>query len=119
MDANIELLQCYKRLLTASQQMLKLAHEGLWEDLIEREVEYVGTVEKIASFQDACNQIPIIQAQISPLLKQILANEVELKMILQLRMEELRTLVGQTSRQQNLNTTYGRLAGNILYPNEI
>ncbi|MGB7803084.1 flagella biosynthesis regulatory protein FliT [Buttiauxella sp.] len=118
MDANIELLRCYQRLLSASQDMLKLAHEGLWEELIEREVEYVGTVEKIAVFQDASMQSQAMQAQILPLIKEILDNEVELKMLLQQRMSELQALVVQTSRQQNLNTTYGSLAGNILYPNE-
>ena len=119
MDANIELLRCYQQLLSASQHMLKIGREGLWEELIEQEVEYVSAVEKIAGFQDASAQAPVTQAQIRPLLKQILDNEMELKMLLQQRMSELRTLVGQTSRQQNINTTYGRLAGNILYPNEL
>lgn len=119
MEANIELLRCYQQLLTASEHMLKLAREGQWESLIEREMEYVNTVEKISGYQDANTQPPLIQSQIRPLLKQTIANEVELKLLLQKRMDELRTLVGQTSRQQNINTTYGRLSGNILYPSEL
>ncbi|WP_311775534.1 flagellar protein FliT [Enterobacter sp. RIT637] len=49
----------------------------------------------------------------------MLSNEVELKALLHQRMEELKALVGQTSRQHNLNATYGRLSGNILLPNDL
>ncbi|MGK5203619.1 hypothetical protein NDX98_13720 [Enterobacter roggenkampii] len=34
-------------------------------------------------------------------------------------MEELKALVGQTSRQHNLNSTYGRLSGNVLFPSDL
>jgi len=119
MEANLGLLQHYQQLLKTSNTMLALTRAGRWDELISYEVEYLTAVEKLTLFQDASEIAPSVQAQIRPVLKQILDNEVELKTLLQQRMEELRSLVGQTSRQQNLNVTYGRLSGNVLFPTDL
>nr|WP_318381223.1 flagella biosynthesis regulatory protein FliT [uncultured Enterobacter sp.] len=119
MEANIGLLHHYQQLLITSCTMLNLAKDGRWDDLIQHELGYITAVEKLTQFQDSSDIAPAVQAQVRPLLKQILDNELELKTLLHQRMEELRTLVGQTSRQHNLNSTYGRLSGNILYPSEL
>ena len=111
MEANLGLLQHYQQLLTTSASML--------DELITFEVKYLTAVEKLTQFQDANEIAPYIQAQIRPMLRQILDNEIELKALLQQRMDELKTLVGHTSRQHNLNATYGRLSGNILFPADI
>ncbi|MGK9174097.1 flagella biosynthesis regulatory protein FliT [Yokenella regensburgei] len=119
MEANFGLLHHYQQLLMTSCSMLNLAREARWDDLIQHELAYVTAVEKLTQFQGASDVAPHVQAQIRPLLKQILENEVELKTLLHQRMEELRNLVGQTSRQHNLNSAYGRLSGNILFPSEL
>ncbi|WP_200550596.1 flagella biosynthesis regulatory protein FliT [Kosakonia sp. LAM2021] len=119
MEANFGLLHHYQQLLVTSRTMLNLAKEGRWDELIEHELKYITAVEKLTQFQDISEVAPEMQAQIRPLLQQILENEVSLKELLSQRMDELRTLVGQTSRQHNLHSTYGRLSGNILFPNEI
>jgi flagellar protein FliT len=46
----------------------------------------------------------------------VLKNESELKELLAMRMEELRILIDQTGKQQSITSTYGKLSGNILYP---
>ncbi|HDS6850311.1 flagella biosynthesis regulatory protein FliT [Enterobacter cancerogenus] len=119
MDVNLGLLQHYQQLLKTSTTMLALTKAGRWDDLIAYEVDYLTAVEKLTLFQDASDIPAAMQAQIRPILRQILDNEVELKTLLQQRMEELRALVGQTSRQHNLNATYGRLSGNVLYPTDL
>ncbi|WP_238085067.1 MULTISPECIES: flagella biosynthesis regulatory protein FliT [Pseudescherichia] len=119
MDADFGLLQHYQQLLLTSNMMLNLAKEGRWDELIQHELSYITAVEKLTQLQDTADTAPAIQGRLRPLLKQILDNEVELKTLLHQRMDELRTLVGQTSRQQNLNSTYGRLSGNILFPSEL
>ncbi|MEZ1646659.1 flagellar biosynthesis protein FliT, partial [Enterobacter hormaechei] len=50
------------------------------------------------------------------LLENVLKNESELKELLAMRMEELRILIDQTGKQQSITSTYGKLSGNILYP---
>lgn len=119
MEANLGLVHHYQQLLATSRTMLNLAKKGHWDELISYELGYVTSVEKLTQFQDSSEAAPHVQAQIRPMLKQILDNEVLLKTLLNQRMDELRTLVGQTSRQHNLNSTYGRLSGNILFPNEM
>lgn len=119
MDADFGLLHHYQQLLLTSNMMLNLAKEGRWDELIQHELSYISAVEKLTQLQDTADTATTIQGLLRPLLKQILDNEVELKTLLHMRMEELRTLVGQTSRQHNLNSTYGRLSGNILFPSEL
>ncbi|MNO09634.1 Flagellar protein FliT [compost metagenome] len=53
------------------------------------------------------------------ILKNVLQNEVTLKVLLQERMEELSGLLAQTGKQKNVNITYGKLSGNVLFPGEI
>jgi len=119
MEADFGLLHHYQQLLLTSNMMLSLAKEGRWDELIQHELSYISAVEKLTQLQNMADAAPTIQGLLRPLLKQILDNEVELKTLLHQRMEELRTLVGQTSRQHNLNSTYGRLSGNILFPSEL
>jgi flagellar protein FliT len=119
MEVNLGLLQHYQQLLKTSTTMLALTRAGRWDELIAYEVDYLTAVEKLTQFQDASEIPSHVQAQVRPILKQILDNEVELKTLLQQRMEELKALVGQTSRQHNLNATYGRLSGNVLFPTDL
>lgn len=119
MEADFGLLHHYQQLLLTSNMMLSLAKEGRWDELIQHELSYISAVEKLTQLQNTADTAPTIQGLLRPLLKQILDNEVELKTLLHQRMEELRTLVGQSSRQHNLNSTYGRLSGNILFPSEL
>lgn len=119
MEAHLDLLQEYMQLLATSREMLMLAEKGEWEELIRYETRYLLAVEVLTGGQNTRHIPAALQHQIRPILKQILDNEVLIKNYLKLRMEELKALVGQTSVQQNLNTTYGQLAGNILYPREL
>ncbi|WP_371287266.1 hypothetical protein [Enterobacter asburiae] len=53
------------------------------------------------------------------MLENVLKNESELKELLAMRMEELRILIDQTGKQQSITSTYGKLSGNILYPESL
>ncbi|QKJ87559.1 flagellar protein FliT [Paramixta manurensis] len=113
------LLATYQQLLELSQGMLRMAVAGQWDALIEIEMDYVKTVETLAL---STRDTPIslhTQELLRPVLRHIIDNEKEVKQLLQQRMNELTTLIGQTSRQKNINTAYGRLAGNILFPGEV
>jgi len=118
MEATLTLLQGYQRLLALSNVMLKLAQQGQWDELIGHEMNYVCMVESVARDQDGSALPSLLQAQIRPLLKQVIDNETLLKNMLAVRMNELRTLVGQTTKQQNLTTAYGSFSGNVLFPSD-
>ncbi|MCP1440625.1 flagellar protein FliT [Erwinia persicina] len=110
------LLSIYQQLLVLSQSMLRLATEGEWDKLIEMEVDYVSAVGKLA---ECTQQTPVsaqTQDQLRPVLRHILANEAEVKNLLQARKAELAQLISQTSRQKTVNKAYGGMAGVILFP---
>lgn len=98
--------------------MLNLAHSNQWDELIEQEMRYVQLVESIS--RDPITSYPPAQVeQARFLLAKVLENENELKTLLQTRMGELRNLIEQTNKQQSVTSAYGKLSGNILYPENL
>ena len=57
-----------------------------------------------------------IQEQLRPTLRVILDNEGQVKTLLQARMDELAKLVGQSSIQKTVLSTYGNQGGHVLVP---
>lgn len=80
--------------------MLRLATEGLWDELIASEMEYVNAVQKIAQLTEDSQPNDPLQEQLRPLLRTVLDNESTVKRLLQARMDELSRLVGQSSIQK-------------------
>ncbi|HEY4435636.1 MULTISPECIES: flagella biosynthesis regulatory protein FliT [Lelliottia] len=111
-------LNDWQALHSLSLAMLKLAHSGQWDELIAHEISYVQLVERISQ-----NSIPSAHAaqieQARYLLEMVLKNEKELKELLAIRMDELRNLIDQTTKQQSITSAYGKLSGNILYPESL
>lgn len=103
-----QLLSAYQQIYTLSSQMIALAQSSQWEDLVELEMAYVKAVEKTADFADACGSSIALQESLHRKLQQILDNENELKRLLQLRMDELKVLIGQSTQQNVINNTYGQ-----------
>ncbi|AYY08096.1 flagella biosynthesis regulatory protein FliT [Enterobacter cloacae complex sp. S4] len=115
MTNTIPSLTDWHALHALSISMLNLAHSGKWDELIEQEVKYVQIVESIAQNPISSNNMLQIE-RAKELLKLVLENEAELKVLLNLRMKELRELIDTTGKQQSITSTYGKLSGNILYP---
>ncbi|MFS2220935.1 flagella biosynthesis regulatory protein FliT [Pantoea sp. B65] len=118
MDIAPHLLEIYQQLLRISQSMLNLASEGKWDALIEMEVHYLSVVEKLAQSTEKTPISAHALEQLRPVLRHILDNEAEVKSLLQARMDELSQLITQSTRQKSVNSAYGKLFGNVLYPND-
>ena len=116
MSSNVDLLRRYQQLLTLSHTMLTLAKESQWEALIGHEMGYVQAVESVTRAAQSSPLPDALQAQIRPLLQQLLDNETLIKNLLVSRMDELRALVNQGNQQKNVTSAYGRFSGNILFP---
>ncbi|AFM60598.1 flagella biosynthesis regulatory protein FliT [Enterobacter cloacae] len=111
-------LDNWQALYNLSLTMLKHARSGLWDELITLEISYVQLVENISKNPiSEAHPSQIEQARF--LLEKVLQNETELKMLLAARMDELRSLIDQTGKQQSITSTYGKLSGNILYPESL
>ncbi|HGH3371258.1 flagella biosynthesis regulatory protein FliT [Kluyvera cryocrescens] len=108
----------YQQLVEKSNMMLRLATEGLWDELIASEMDYVNAVQKIAQLTQDSQPNDPVQEQLRPLLRTVLDNENTVKRLLQARMDELAKLVGQSSMQKTVMNTYGNQGGFVLVPQD-
>ncbi|WP_432700230.1 flagella biosynthesis regulatory protein FliT [Kluyvera cryocrescens] len=113
-----QLYLSYQQLVEKSNRMLRLATEGLWDELIASEMEYVNAVQKIAQLTQDSQPNDPLQEQLRPLLRTVLDNESTVKRLLQARMDELSRLVGQSSIQKTVMNTYGNQGGFVLVPQD-
>lgn len=113
-----QLYLSYQQLVEKSNRMLRLATEGLWDELIASEMEYVNAVQKIAQLTEDSQPNDPLQEQLRPLLRIVLDNESTVKRLLQARMDELSRLVGQSSIQKTVMNTYGNQGGFVLVPQD-
>ena len=92
----------WQQLVEKSQIMLRLATEEQWEELIASEMAYVNAVQEIAHLTEEIDPSTTMQEQLRPMLRLILDNESKVKQLLQIRMDELAKLVGQSSVQKSV-----------------
>ena len=111
------LLAIHQQLLGLSQEMRRLAVAGEWDELIQKEVDYVSKVQQLAQSTGTAEVSGLLQNQLKPMLRQILDNESEVKRLLQARMTELAALVSQSSRQKSVLSAYGN-SGTVLVPQD-
>ena len=108
MERQQQLLAAYQQVFSLSSQMIALAQTERWEDLVELELAYVTAVESTAAFTGQVGPSMALQELLRNKLQQILDNETELKRLLQQRMDQLKELIGQSTRQNVVNSTYGQ-----------
>ena len=101
----------WQQLVEKSQLMLRLATEEQWDELIASEMAYVNAVQEIAHLTEEINPS-------RPMLRLILDNESKVKQLLQIRMDELAKLVGQSSVQKSVLSAYGDQGGFVLAPQD-
>lgn len=104
-----QLYALYQQLLEQSQLMLRLARQGLWDDLIICETDYVNAVHSLARLTQESEPSMQIQEQLRPTLR-VIPTTKAVKTLLQARMDELAKLVGQSSIQKTVLSTYGNQA---------
>ncbi|AIN20124.1 flagellar FliT family protein [Yersinia rochesterensis] len=114
MERHQHLLSDYQQILTLSEQMLVLATEGNWDALVDLEMIYLKAVESTAHVTiSSCSSLAL-QELLREKLRAILDNEIEIKRLLQLRLDALSELVGQSTKQQAVNNTYGQFPDHAL-----
>ena len=119
MERQQQLLAAYQQIHTLSSQMIALARAGQWEALVEMQFAYVTAVEKTAEFTGKAGPSLALQEMLNAKLKQIIDNEGVLKGLLQQRMEQLKTLIDQSTRQNAVNTAYGQFDDRSLLLGEL
>ncbi|MDF7679683.1 flagella biosynthesis regulatory protein FliT [Enterobacteriaceae bacterium ESL0689] len=115
---NPQLFTAWQQVHVFSQQILNFAQAGEWEKLIELELAYITAVENTTNSASEALAESAEQELLNTMLQQILANESEIRRLMQQRMDELKTLITQSIRQQAVNHTYSELSGSMLLPGE-
>ncbi|ETS30195.1 flagellar assembly protein FliT [Photorhabdus temperata] len=108
MDNEMDLLSAYQRILSLSEQMLNLAKNEKWDELVDMEITYLKAVEVISQSSISSATSLSLQQKMTHILQTILDNENEIKGLLQRRLDELSKLIKQAGRQQLLNDSYGQ-----------
>lgn len=115
MNDHENLIGCWASVAQISQNLLDLARNGEWELLLDKEEDYLRSVESVMT-----DQVPEIsknmQHIIEGYLKKTLENELILEELLHQRLHVLGELISQSVRQRSINTTYGGVSGLVLVP---
>lgn len=119
MERQQQLLAAFQQIHTLSSQMIALARAGQWEALVEMQFAYVTAVEKTAEFTGKAGPSLALQEMLNAKLQQIIDNEGVLKGLLQQRMEQLKTLIDQSTRQNAVNNAYGQFDDRSLLLGEL
>lgn len=114
MDRHQYLVNEYQVILALSENMLALAQEEKWDELVELEVNYLKAVEATTMLPLSEEVSVAVQNLIRLHLQRILDNEAQIKILLQARMNALAELIGQSVKQQEVNATYGRFTNRAI-----
>ncbi|MDC9588839.1 flagella biosynthesis regulatory protein FliT [Xenorhabdus sp. XENO-10] len=108
MKNDMDLLSAYQRILSLSEQMIDLARNEKWDELVEMEITYLKAVEMVTLISENSDTPFSFQQQLTKILQTVLDNEKETKRLLQKRLNELSDLIKQESCKQLLHDTYGQ-----------
>ncbi|MDX7990823.1 flagella biosynthesis regulatory protein FliT [Xenorhabdus littoralis] len=108
MKNDMDLLSAYQQILSLSEQMINLARNEKWDELIDMEITYLKAVEMVTSLSENSDTPISLQQQLTKILQTVLDNEKETKRLLRKRLDELSDLIKQESCKQLLHDTYGQ-----------
>ncbi|WP_237387159.1 flagella biosynthesis regulatory protein FliT [Xenorhabdus sp. Sc-CR9] len=108
MKNDMDLLSAYQQILSLSEQMIDLAKNEKWDELVDMEITYLKAVEVVTLISENSDAPISLQQQLTKILQTVLDNEKETKRLLQKRLNELSDLIKQESCKQLLHDTYGQ-----------
>ncbi|MBG0751943.1 Flagellar protein fliT [Pectobacterium carotovorum subsp. carotovorum PCCS1] len=95
-----------------------MAVNGQWDTLVEQEIVYVQSVEGLVNTPIPDEIDSVMRLHLRQILQEVMDNEAKVKQLLQKRMDELSSLMGQSLKQKSINTTYNEFAGQRMLPGD-
>ncbi|MFT8211245.1 MAG: flagella biosynthesis regulatory protein FliT [Symbiopectobacterium sp.] len=114
-----QLLKDYQQLQQLSRQILALANNGAWDEVVEQEIIYIQSVENLSKTPIPDNLDCVMQLQFRKILREIVESEAQIKELLQKRMDELSSLMQTSVRQHNVNASYGEFSPQGVIPGNV
>ncbi|WJV52157.1 flagella biosynthesis regulatory protein FliT [Pectobacteriaceae bacterium CE90] len=118
MDNLHQFLNNYRQLLSLSKEILALAINGHWDELVKQEIIYIQSVETLTKAPLPANIDSVTQLHFREILQEIVDNEATVKHLLQKRMDELGELMGKSLNQKNINDAYGKFSQHRTLPGD-
>lgn len=112
----MDIMMAYGHVLQLSAQMLALAKNQQWDQLVDMEMEYLKSVEVITQMLKPADNELNMQEKLTQMLKQILENENETRNLLRARLDILSGLIRQTEQEQRVQKSYGQFTEYDYYP---
>lgn len=93
-------------MLTNRQQMLMLAQQAQWEELLIVEPDYRQAVGQVTALGAIAGLPEPLQHKLTKMLQTILREESEIRQLMHSRVHQLTTFIRQTAQQQQLECYY-------------
>jgi len=115
MSARIEIergiVECYRRMADASRRMLSAARVDDWDEVCRVEKECASIVARLSTMGDLAPTDPALRQQKLDFMKQVLADDAEIRVLSQPWLKKLDAMMRSPSTAQRLNRAYG--SGNL------
>ena len=108
MRCQSDVIHCYEQIKPITSRMLALARAGDWDAMAPLEEEFRRYVDHLKTIESSHPLDPSELEKKYLLLRQILADDAEIRDLLTPQVARLGILMGNLRRQQNLNQAYGR-----------
>lgn len=114
-----QLLKDYQQLQQLSRQILALANNGAWDEVVAQEIIYIQSVENLSKTPLPDNLDSVMQLQFRKILREIVESEAQIKELLQKRMDELSSLMQTSVKQHSVNAAYGEFSPQGIIPGHV
>ena len=107
---NSQIIGTYETILDITGQMLRAAQDSDWDLLVSLEEDCRISVEKLMAGNPAQPLPARLQQRKVEIIRQVLADDAEIRNITEPWMLQLQNILGNTNRERRLNQAY-RLSG--------
>lgn len=107
LEAERQIVERYRRMADASQRMLDAARQDDWDRVCLVERECAGLVAELSTMGDLAPADPGLRRQKIDLMKRVLADDAELRLLSQPWLRKLETLMRTPDNTARLSRAYG------------
>lgn len=102
-----EIITTYESVAQITKNMLDAARQGAWDDLISLESKVATHINHLSTYETPVKLTPALRNRKLTVIKQILADDREIRNLTEPWMEKLSGLISSTQMEQKLSVSYG------------
>lgn len=102
-----EVIDTYESVAQITKNMLDAARQGSWDDLIGLESKVAAHISHLSTNEVLVKLTPALRSRKLTVIKQILADDKEIRNLTEPWMEKLSSLISSSQMEQKLSISYG------------